>query len=515
MVMDKYLLGLDAGNTVIKAVIFDLHGNEVARTGEEGHSRKPKAGYVERDLDELWTNSKQVIRRTLEKANIAASDILAIGCAGHGNGLYALDHADQPLIGIQSLDTRATELVAEWQDAQLGLKTTAICGQAPWASQTPTLLSWLKRHDPELFGQIGTAFFVKDFINYRLTDQISSDLSDLSGAGLISLATRSYDDVLLAHYGLSENRAIFPSLVESAEIVGRITERAAVDTGLVSGTPVVGGLFDVVASALGSGVSDTGKASIIVGTWSINQVVVETPKLSKPVFMFSTFDHERFLAMDNSATSAVNLEWLVTNLFPLPDHTEGSAFDACCALAEAIEPHIGDPLYHPFLYGNANDGFARASFLGIAGWHGAGHLVRAVLEGVAFGHRQHVETIRAAGANFDTVSLSGGGSRSQFWPQIFADVLQIPISIGHSQETGALGAAIAAGTGIGVFKNFAAGVEAMVRIERNYLPNRERAAFYDQRYALYLSSEEAMRPLWKGLRAQTPDARKEKLHETL
>lgn len=499
--MQKYLLGLDAGNTVIKAVIFDLAGRELAHAGEEGHSRMPSPGHVERDLGELWANAKRVIRTCLDKAGIAASDIAAIGCAGHGNGLYALDREGEPLVGIQSLDTRATGLVEQWAAEGVGERTYPIARQRPWPSQTPTLLAWLKRYRPDIFKRIGTVFYSKDFVVNRLTGERVSEVSDMSGAGLIDLAARRYDKALMEAYGLGDCLDLLPRLIESADIAGRVTEAVAAETGLAAGTPVIGGLFDVVASALGSGVSRTGSASIIAGTWSINQVVIDGPDLDGPVFMSSTFDRTRYMAMENSATSAANLEWLVREFFQGDHHADISPFDACCALAAAVEPAADDPLYHPYLYGAQQDGHARAGFYGIAGWHSKGHLIRALLEGVAFGHRQHIETIRKAGATFEEAVLSGGGSRSRLWPQIFADVLGVPVSVAVSRETGALGAAIAAATGVGLFADFTEGANAMVRADRHYKPNAALTAHYNRRYALYKDITEAMTPLWRRLSA--------------
>lgn len=504
--MGDYLLGLDTGNTVIKAVIFHRTGREVAHAGEEGHSNMPHPGHVERDLGELWANAKRVIRACLEKAGIAAADIAAIGCAGHGNGLYALDRDGEPLLGIQSIDTRATGLVEEWAAEGVGDRTHPIARQRPWPSQTPTLLAWLKRNRPETFKRIGTVFFSKDFVVNRLTGRRVSEVSDMSGAGLLDLAARRYDRALMEAYGLADCMDLLPPLIESADIAGRVTKEVARETGLAEGTPVIGGLFDVVASALGSGVSRTGSASIIAGTWSINQVIIDGPDLDGPVFMSSTFDRSRYMAMENSATSAANLEWLVREFFEGSDVEGVSPFDTCCDLAAAVEPSADDPLYHPYLYGAQQDGHARAGFYAIAGWHTKGHLIRALLEGVAFGHRQHIETIRGAGATFNEAVLSGGGSRSRFWPQIFADVLGVPVSVAVSRETGALGAAIAAGTGVGLFEDFIEGANAMVRVDRQYSPNGVLAAHYSRRYALYKDITQAMTPLWRRLSGGEPMA---------
>lgn len=496
--MGDYLLGLDAGNTVIKAVIFDLDGREIAHAAREGHSRMPQPGHVERDLVEFWDNAKAVIGDCIAGAGIDPREIRAIGCAGHGNGLYALDRSGAPLIGIQSIDTRAAALAEELEAAGVGDITIEIGRQRPWPAQTPTLLAWLKRYQPETFEKMGTVFLCKDYVTNRLTGERVSDMSDMSGCGLLNLDSRDYDGRLLAAFGMPEGMALLPRLVESDAIAGHVTAAAAESTGLAEGTPVVGGLFDVIASAVGSGVTRTGAASIIAGTWSINQVIVGTTQLSRPVFMWSTFDRTRYMAMENSATSAANLEWMVREFFD--DCPEGvSPFDRCCELAASVAPSASAPFYHPFLYGAQTDGNARAGFYAIGGWHGKPELMRAVLEGVVFGHRWHLERLSAAGVHVGDAILSGGGSRSRIWPQIFADILGLTIRVTRSRETGALGAAIAAGTGVGIFSDFSDGADRMVRIERVCEPDTSKRQTYDDRYEIYTMILDRMTPVWKRI----------------
>jgi L-xylulokinase len=504
--MGDYLLGLDAGNTVIKAIIFDLDGRELAHAAREGHSHMPRPGHVERDLGEFWMNAQAVIRTCIDGAGIDPREIRAIGCAGHGNGLYALDKNGAPLIGIQSIDTRAGALAEELEAGGVGDITIAIGRQRPWPAQTPTLLAWLKRNRPELFAQMGTVFLAKDYVTYRLTGERVSDVSDMSGCSLLNLDRRAYDPQLLDAFGLSECETMLPRLVESDEIAGYVTSGAAALTGLAEGTPVVGGLFDVVASALGSGVTRTGGASLIAGTWSINQVIVDTPQLTGPVFMWSTYDRKRYMAMENSATSAANLEWMVREFFH--DCPEGvSPFDRACELAASVSSSSTGPFYHPFLYGAQTDGNARAGFYGVGGWHGKGDLMRAVLEGVVFGHRWHIDRLRASGVNFSDAVLSGGGSRSRIWSQMFADILGLRITVARSRETGALGAAIAAGTGAGLFADFAEGAARTVKFERVCEPDYELARLYQERYETYGMIAERMTAIWK--RMADDDARVE------
>lgn len=497
--MAGYILGLDAGNTVIKAVLFDLSGRELALAAKDGHSCMAKPGHVERDLGELWRNAVAVIRECLDKAGVDGKDVLALGCAGHGNGLYALDTNGEPLLGIQSLDTRANGIVAEWAGQGVGERSYAHCLQRPWAAQTPTLLAWLKRNDPALFAHIGTVFLSKDFVVNRLTGARSTDTTDMSGCGLLGMPSRRYVPELLAAYGLEDCAHMLPPVLESAEVAGHVTAEVAKLTGLAAGTPVVAGLFDVVASAIGSGVTRTGAASIIAGTWSINQVITEEPLRDPSIFMLSTFDPQRYLAIESSATSAANLEWIVREFFEHGTQDGRSPFDVCGELVASVEPDSDVPIYHPFLYGAQGNGEARAGFYGIAGWHTRAHMLRALFEGVAFEHRRHVETLRRAGAVIEEAVLSGGGSRSAVWPQIFADVLGLPVTVAKSRETGALGAAIAAATGVGVFASFADGAEAMTAAARNYTPNCAIAPVYERRYRLYGEINDAMGPIWSKM----------------
>jgi len=490
----KYLLGLDAGNTVIKAVLFDLQGRQVAMHALDGQSSTSQPGYVERDLNELWANAKTAIRGCIDAAGISPGQIAAIGCAGHGNGLYLVDREGAPLIGIQSLDTRAADLAAELAGAN-GDALHEICLQKPWPSQTPVLLAWIKRHRPEIYAQVGTVMLCKDFINFKLTGHRTSDISDMSGCGFLRMPDCTYDDDLLALYGLEDARPMLPWLFDPADVAGTISAQAAEVTGLAEGTPVVGGFFDVVSSAMGSGVVAVGEASIICGTWSINQVFSSTPVVDPGVFMVAGFGRARFVNIEASATSAANLEWYVREFVERGEHHD-DPFGYCNAKVGEVTPAADDPFFHPFLYGSGQGAEYRAGFYGIAGWHGEGHMLRALFEGVMFEHRRHIEVLRSAGVAFNSAVLSGGGSRSPIWPQMFADGLGVPVTVAEAQETGALGAAIGAGLGAGLFADYEAGISAMTRKRASFTPDAVMQPHYDKRYSRYLQLSDAMKSLW-------------------
>lgn len=495
----RYLLGLDAGNTVIKAVLFDLHGNQIAMHAMDGQTSIPEPGYVERDLKELWRNAHQAIRICIDKAGVDARDIAGVGCAGHGNGLYLLDKDHEPLLGIQSLDSRVARLADELAAGTTGDMLQRLCLQEPWPSQTPTLLAWVKRENPELYRKAATVLLCKDFITYKLTGRLASEVSDMSGCGLLKMPECVYDRELLRLYGLEDAFDLLPDLLSPSDVAGHVNADASDLTGLCEGTPVVAGFFDVVACALGSGVVADGQASVIVGTWSINQVVSARPVEAADVFMVSGFGEGRFLNIESSATSAANLEWYVREFVERGGHHD-DPFGYCNQRVAETKPASDDPICHPFLYGARLGSEMRAGFYGLSGWHTEGHMLRALYEGVMFEHRRHIEVLEAAGVRFEDVILSGGGARSQVWPQIFADGLGKPVTIAACQETGALGAAIAAGCGAGVVASYEAGVGRMTCAKESFTPDPALRGHYDRRYELFIELGADLRRFWSKLR---------------
>ena len=491
------LLGIDIGNTVVKAVLFDLSGGQVARHGVEGTTLKPAPGMVERPVAELWANARAAISGCLQKAAVVQERIAAIGLAGHGNGLYLLDKGGEPLLGIQSLDSRAAALATDL-DARVGAELHAICGQRPWPSQTPTLLAWVKTQRPEVYARAGTLCFAKDIIGWHLTGERATEVSDMSGAGLLRLPGASYDTGLMALYGLADAMPLLPRLLQPTEMVGHVTPAAATATGLCAGTPVVAGYFDVVASALGSGAIGSGAASIVLGSWSINQVFAKALANDPNVFMVAAFGPGRFANMDNSATSAANLEWYVRTLVERKGH-HGDAFALVNDLVGRAAMAADDPMFHPFLYGGRHGAHQRGGFYGLAGWHDEGHLLRALYEGVAFEHRRHIGILTRGGAGITQVYLSGGGTRSPYWPQMMADILGLPVRLGSAEETGALGGAIAAAVGIGHFASEEAAVAAMTTQRAVLSPDPARKTLYDRRFAVWQRLTAAMEPFWADL----------------
>jgi L-xylulokinase len=503
--MGKYLLGIDNGSTVSKAALFDLYGKEIAIASRKADTEYPRPGWTERDMEMLWQSTAKAIRDVLAKSQIKPEEIAGIGNTGHGNGVYLLDKAGRPLRnGIQSMDSRAADVITDWNQRNLYEKVFPYTVQSLWPAQPNALLAWIKKNEPQNYERIGAILMCKDYIKYRLTGEITSDFTDMSGASLMDVRNKRYSRELMALYDLAEVYEALPPLKQCFEVAGQVTRTAAEETGLAAGTPVVGGIFDVDASAVGCGAVNAGQACIIAGTWSINEVITQDPLVDPNLFMTSLFAVPGlFLSIEASATSATNLEWFVAQCCG-DERAEAkrrgiSVYDVCNEEVASLTPGSTNIIFHPFLYGSNVQPTARAGFYGVAGWHTRTHLLHALYEGVVFCHLSHIEKLRAAGAQIKTARLTGGGSRSQVWTQMFADAIQVPMEVSDGTELGARGAALSASIGTGVYRDYAEAVKQAVSIVRVQEPQAANTPLYLAHYAEYQRLVKVMQAPWEEL----------------
>lgn len=504
--MPAYLMGIDNGLTVSKAAIFDLQGREIAVQGHKVSLSYPRPAWVERDSEAVWQTTATAIREAIQKAGIDPRDIVGVGNSAHGNGIYLIDKAGAPLgPSVTSMDNRASQLIDEWRQPG-GVQQLAfpIVLTNIWAAQTAALLAWFKRHRPEVWEQIGHAFTCKDYIKYRLTGTATSDFSDTSGASLYDSRNRRFSAELLDLYGIGDILPALPQPIESHAIAGRVTRTAAALTGLAEGTPVAGGMFDIDASAVGAGVIDEGMLCVIAGTWSINEVVTRQPLIDERILMSTLFAVPGlWLATEASATSATNLEWFVSQ-FCYEENAAAAArgisvYEVCNEIVASLPPGGTDVIFHPFLFGSNVQANARAGFYGLGAWHTKAHVLRALYEGVVYGHLDHVNRLKAAGAEMKLARMTGGGARSTLWTQMFADALELPIEIPGVSENAALGVAIAAGIGVGAYTDYVDAVAQTVRVVRRHEPQPEATPKYLARYQEYQCLLEAMHEPWRRL----------------
>jgi L-xylulokinase len=503
--MGKYLLGIDNGSTVSKAALFDLQGKEVAVACCKAETEYPHPGWTERDMEMLWQSTASAIREVLAKSGAKPEEIAGIGNTGHGNGVYLLDKHGQPLRnGIQSMDSRAANVVNAWTHSDLHAKVFPFTIQSFWPAQPNALLVWLKKNEPQNYARLGAVLMVKDYIKYRLTGELTADYTDMSATSLMDVRNKNYSRELMGLYDLSEAYEALPPLKHGHEVIGQVTAIAAKATGLRAGTPVVGGLFDVDASAIGAGAVNVNQACLVMGSWSINEVITKDPIVDPGLFMTTLFaEPGLFLTIEGSATSATNLEWFVNQCCG-DERAEAqrrgiSVYEVCSEEVASLPPGSTNIIFHPFLYGSNVQPSARAGFYGVAGWHTRAHLLRALYEGVVFGHLNHIEKLRKAGGQIHSARLTGGGSRSSVWSQMFADTIQVPMEVSDGNELGARGVALAAGIGAGIYGDYAEAIQQAVSVVRVHEPIAANTPLYMARYAEYERLIDVMQAPWEEL----------------
>lgn len=499
--MGKYLLGTDNGGTVSKAAIFTLDGKEIAAASRQSELLTPKPGFVERDMDVMWKNTADAIKEALEKSNIDPGEIVCIACTGHGNGIYLVDKAGNATRNaVMSSDGRAREYIEKWSAEGVDKAIRPKTMQAIWPAQPNALLAWIRDNEPEVLKKSEHVFMAKDFIRYKLTGEAYAELTDMSGTSLMNVGTGQYDADVLEAFGIGEMQRLLPPLKNSADICGAITAEAAKQTGLKKGTPVAGGMFDIDACGLASGITDESQLCVVAGTWGNNQYISDKPVV-EGVFMTSCYSIPGYyLMLEGSATSAGNLEWFVNQFFKAEKEKaqkEGkSVYDICNELVAGKDPAETKIIFLPFLYGSNVGLDAKSCLIGMGSHHDRGDVLRAIYEGVVFAHMTHMDNLKSFRQMPETIRLTGGAARSDVWLQIFADCFQSAVEIPDGTEMGALGAAIAAGVASGCFDDYSQAIEKMVKFSKRIEPNPEIKELYEEKYGRYKKVIEALNPVW-------------------
>jgi len=504
----KYLLGIDCGGTLTKAGLYDTEGREIAIAQEPVEFNTPAEGMIEREAKDIKNAMTCVISKVLEHTGVDSADIVGICPTGQGNGLYLLDENGNAAHGfIMSGDMRAKDYVKKWTsegiiDNVFKPKTY----QTIWAGQPVALLAWLRDNDPETLNRSKYAITCKDYIRFLLTGEVRAEMTETSGWSCLDTLTGEYDDDLFAAVGISEYRRLFPPVILSTDVGGYVTKEAASATGLTEGTPVVGGMFDITACPLGTGVLDSSRLSIVAGSWSINSYVDIKP--SSNVFMTTRYVVPGYyLLSDASATSASNLEWFINRLMQNEkEYAKADGHDVYKTVNEmvaSVDTRDCPVFFLPFLFGTNSSIDAKSAFIGLSGIHTKAHMLRAVFEGIVFCHKYHLENLYLTKPkdSFEAVRISGGVTQSELWVQMFADITGLPMEVSTAKELGVLGSAMCAGIGCGQYKDEEEAAEKFVSIEKTVYPNEDTSAYYEKKYALYKSILDSLSDVWSEFAA--------------
>ncbi|MDQ3691700.1 MAG: carbohydrate kinase, partial [Chloroflexota bacterium] len=503
---EMYVLGIDAGTSVVKAALFDRAGALRVTARRRTTVFSPQPGWTEASLDETWQAAAQTIREVLARGGVDGRGIAAVGVTGQMLGAWMVDEAGAPVrSAILWNDGRTQALLARLEAKRPGLMSEIFRRSGSVMQQGCSLpvLRWLAENDSDAMSRARWLLCSKDWIRFKLTGNVHTDPTD---AALLpgNVRTRDLDDTLFELLGVSDYRHLFPAVAPSDAIVGAVTRGGASQTGLRRGTPVVTGAGDVPAVALGVGAVQPGQACSIVGTTVINGHVVEEPVFTPPdVGLLFCLPGDRWLRSFANIAGTTNVDWASTMLGVGAKPDGAAAIEYYGRLEELIRgspPGARGVLFLPYLsavgiLAPVLEPTARAQISGLTPDHDATDILRAVYEGVALSIR---DCYSVASRQVEVIRLSGGGARSELWTQIIADVTGCTIEVPAGEEFGAKGAALLAGVGIGWYPSIVEAATAHVAIAREYAPDAERAHLYDQVFEVYQDLRERLIPFWRA-----------------
>ncbi len=503
--MTNYYLTIDNGGTNTKVTIFDDNGSQISVSAFPTKGIERKAGFHEINLLDLKNKLFVAIKDALDKVNLSGNEIAGITTVGHGKGLYTLDKNNHVFMdGILSADNRATSYAAQFEDKVSEIYD--ISHQHVMPSQAPVILRWLKEHEPENYNKIGKILSNKDFIRFILTGEIKQEIGDASGNNFINLNTKQYDKRLFDFFEIPEMFDNMPSLVNATDQCGVVTSEVAMMTGLRADTPVFGGMFDIDACAIATGVLDNDKLSLIAGTWNMNTFADNKLAPLESGLMNSIFPTGKNLIEASSPTSAGNLS-IIINMLLTSEMRDAKAsgksiYDNLEVFLENTDAKFAKVIFFPYLYGSNSDAKATASFIGLQSTTTKSELIRAVYEGIVFAHRYHVEQLLTVlGKKPSVIRMSGGGTNSSTWVQMFADILNLPIELVEANELGGLGGAMAVAVGLGDYATLEEAVVKMCHVKQRYEPQTDQTHIYDRKYAAFISLMNALDGNWELLKS--------------
>src|SRR6185503_15039277 len=398
-----------------------------------------------------------------------------------------------------------TEAECRWLDATVGRdRLLQLTSNPPLTNFTLTKLLWVRTHEPDIWKHVRQVLLPKDYVRVRLSGEFAIDVADASGTLMLDVAERSWSHDILDAVDI--DRQLLPDVFESQDICARLSREAAALTGIPAGTPIVAGAGDQAAGAVGMGITRPGAVSATIGTSGVVFAATDRPA-TDPKGRLHTFCHAvpgRWHVMGVTQAAGLSLRWL-------RDQMAGGAaltYDEMTAEAGRVAPGADGVLWAPYLMGERTphcDPNARAALVGLAASHTRGHVVRAVMEGVAFSLRESLVILAEMGVPAARIRLGGGGGRSPLWRQIQADVYGAAVDVARADEGAAYGAAMLAAVGIGRFASVDAACDALVASGGATQPRPEVAALMNERFDAYRRLYPALQHI--SARAVTPAER--------
>lgn len=468
----NYLIGIDVGTTGSKALLVDGDGVVKASATTEYPMFTPQPLWAEQNPTDWWAATVTSIKQVLTRGDVKSNQVVGLGLTGQMHGLVLLDAQGEVLRPcIMWNDQRTAAQCAAITQKVGPQKVLQLTGNPVLPGFTAPKIVWVREHEPEVYGRVAKVLLPKDYVRYRLTDGFFSEVSDASGTSMFDVGRRQWSEEMLKALDVSPQW--LPEVTESPVVSARVSAAAARETGLLAGTPVVGGGGDQAAQAVGTGIIDEGVVSVTLGTSGVVFAASDTYRV-EPEGKLHAFCHAvpgAWHLMGVMLSAAGSFRWYRDTLGDSEraeaEKSGRDVYDLLTEAAAGVSPGCEGLLFLPYLTGERTpypDPNARGVFFGLTLRHRKAHLTRAVLEGVTYGLRDSLELMRGLGLAIQQVRASGGGARSPLWRQILADVFDTEIATVNVTEGAAYGAALLAGVGAGVYGDVAQACDTAIQV---------------------------------------------------
>jgi xylulokinase len=491
-----YVLGIDVGTGGTRAVLVDRNGAIASSaTCEHVPFASPQTGWAEQGPHDWWKAAGSAIKQVL--ASAGNPNIVCVGLAGQMHGAVLLDENDQVLRPALIWCDQRTQVQCDWLNSKVGAQRIIelTCNPA-LTNFTLTKLLWVRDNEPEIWKRFRRVLLPKDYVRFRLTGEHAMDVAEASGTLMLDVANRRWSQEMMSAAGLP--MSCLPKLFESPEVCARISEAGAAHSGLKPGTPVVAGAGDQAGGAVGMGIVRAGAVSATIGTSGVVFAATDTPAMDAKGRVH-TFCHAvpgRWHVMGVTQAAGLSFSWLRDLL--RNDSTELS-YDELTREAAAVPAGSDGVLWAPYLMGERTphlDPNARATLTGLTANHTRGHVVRAVLEGVAFSLKDTFSLFAEMQVPVSKVRLGGGGARSDLWRQIQADVYEHEVEVLTAEEGAAYGAALLAGVGAKFWGSVEEACDAVVSVQTRVSPDSRSAQAIRKQYENYRQLYPALKSIF-------------------
>ncbi len=505
----KYVIGIDLGTSATKTVLFDVQGKILASASREYPLHQPHNGWAEQNPQDWYDAAISTLKDVVSCSGVDASDIVSLGISGQMHGLVMLDEDYNVLRpSILWCDQRTGKECDELTE-KLGRETLIkITANPALTGFTASKILWVKNNEPEIFDKCRHILLPKDYLRFRLTGEFATEVSDASGMQLLDVPNRKWSSIMIEACGIREE--YLAKVYESPEITGYINEETSVLTGLSPATAVVGGAGDNAAAAVGMGVVEEGKAFTTIGTSGVVFAHTDNPVIDPQgrVHTFCCAVPGAWHVMGVTQGAGLSMQWFKNNFCgeetTLAAENGKDVYYITDSMAAEIPAGCDKLIYLPYLMGERTphlDPDCRGVFFGISAMHTKAHFIRAVLEGVTYSLYDCLLVLKQMNISPETMLLCGGGAKSKLWKKMICDTFAMPVTTSKSAEAPALGVAVLAAVGAGIYSSVKEACNAMTSVNPDLLvPDTLKTAEFREYHKVYASVYNALKPVYKDLR---------------